>query len=751
MDTTSITVSFIVAIFGVAYPILFQVVSRLDEKYSSILILDLFNKEKEGRYFKITLVIALISIFIYILKLSPLIDFGRLYFLINNSALILLTISTILLIFSFFHFVSKILVYYTPTRFIKYLIKRHEDKENNYEYFKAISDILYSSIKEQNVTITRTISDFLYTAFQKEREKHVNEPVEYPISFYEVVYKAIDELAILKSKKFTFLEYRTIGGLWFFGELGNTKISEKTFTWIWRNLSLAIRYNNDDMIMYYWENAHEYFTYQLKQIFPEYSDDNFEVTNKEEIEMRKKERERFLEFHYAFGGLLLYAKMYNCISRIFNYTNSIPPKYELLPDTLGEIFKRYIEFGDPHERKYPWISSTYYFPKLEGLNADYEIKKWITEYIGLLFIRQYSIWPHLITMKPLELPEIPTKQSEKKIWIDGIDHFKNIIERILLNKELLEITKLDFITDKWLKEQQKPKPVDLIILYKKQIEANYEKTEIEQKISKTKVEEFENTSKKIIKDTINLYTPIFNKQFTIDEISSWYIYGGRTLMDKSAFSDDAGSHYLNYDSIFSEHISDKFKTGISETFFYTKSKTYLLEGKNLFPAIERLNITNEYVIISFAINIDWLIHSFSIEGLSQNSYKNIKIFNFPTSNYHLVGQSFFILKEKDLPNIIYHEIDKEERDKYSLKEIDNEIKLYSSIINLQENEKILNELSPHNKDKDLRKFVLICLSLKTEIKWKNNIDNIMIKLYTKYRERGIPDNLEDVKKILKST
>jgi len=41
-------------------------------------------------------------------------------------------------------------------------------------------------------------------------------------------------------------------------------------------------------------------------------------------------------------------------------------------------------------------------------------------------------------MKPLELPEIPTKQSEKKIWIDGIDHFKNIIERILLNKELLE-------------------------------------------------------------------------------------------------------------------------------------------------------------------------------------------------------------------------------------------------------------------------------------------------------------------------
>jgi len=74
MDTAAITVSFIVTILGIAYPILFQVVSRLDEKYSSMLILELFSKEKERKVFKIALITSLIAILIYILKLPPFIE-----------------------------------------------------------------------------------------------------------------------------------------------------------------------------------------------------------------------------------------------------------------------------------------------------------------------------------------------------------------------------------------------------------------------------------------------------------------------------------------------------------------------------------------------------------------------------------------------------------------------------------------------------------------------------------------------------
>ncbi|MBD3228241.1 MAG: hypothetical protein GF329_08625 [Candidatus Lokiarchaeota archaeon] len=749
MDTASICISFIVAIFGIAYPILLQVISKLDERYSSIIILELFNKEKVRKFFHFSLILSLSSILIYILKLPNPFDFGKLNLLINNSALIFLVTSTGTLVISFLYFVDKILIYYTPSQFLKYLIKQHNNSSNNnYTNFKAISDILIFSIKEQNETIANTISDFMYLAFKNYREKNEGQPVEYPSCYYEVVYKATEELASFKNKKLVFLEYKTVGGTWLLGELGTHKISETTYYWLWRNLLLAMKYERDDLIIYFWENANSYVFYQLGEIYAEYSSDHqFTIINNKEIEEINKDKERFLEFHYALGGLLLYKKRYSCINRIFNYTMSIPPKYELLPETMGEIFKRFIEFMDTHERKYTSISSNYSFPDMEGLNADYSVKNWIIRYIGVLFIRQYSIQPHLITMKPLELPNLPKTQSEKRIWLNNIDHFKFIIKDTLRNKGLLKTTKLDFISDDWLKKHEKPKPNDLLELYKNQIEQDFEKIKIEQKISGIKQQQFEESSKQIIIKAIELYNPIINPSLFTKDFNNWFIYGVRTVMDKTAFVDDQETSYLNYDSILAEKVSSNFMLGISETFFYTKSNSYLLKGNEIFQAIDKMNIDDNYIIINFRQNIDWYKNYYKVEGLNQNSYKGIEIFNCSVSNYELVGQSFFILKKSDLPNILYLDIDDKEIQKYSLKLIDENFKIYSSIIDLNSENEILEELISSHSDKELRKYVLINLLIKTEIRWKKNVKSIMLKLFSEHRDRGLPNRKKDINKL----
>jgi hypothetical protein len=71
MDNVSICVAFIAAILGIAYPILLEVVSRLDEKYSSLVVLDMFGKEKEKRFFSISLIASLGILLLYVLKLPP--------------------------------------------------------------------------------------------------------------------------------------------------------------------------------------------------------------------------------------------------------------------------------------------------------------------------------------------------------------------------------------------------------------------------------------------------------------------------------------------------------------------------------------------------------------------------------------------------------------------------------------------------------------------------------------------------------
>jgi hypothetical protein len=52
MNSIEICVPFVVAILGVAYPILLQVISKLDEKYNSNLIVNFFKEEIEYKWFK---------------------------------------------------------------------------------------------------------------------------------------------------------------------------------------------------------------------------------------------------------------------------------------------------------------------------------------------------------------------------------------------------------------------------------------------------------------------------------------------------------------------------------------------------------------------------------------------------------------------------------------------------------------------------------------------------------------------------
>jgi hypothetical protein len=749
MNSVSICISFIVALLGVAYPIMFQVISSLDEKYSSQNILELFNKEKERKLFLFFLVISLISILLWALNIPPLFTLGRFNMLIENSAFILLSISTLGLVASFIFLVEKIMIYYTPTRFIKYLIKKDESnrKQNNYNFFKAISDILYYSIKKQNETLAKTISDFMYKAFQNFRNINVGKPIEYPSSFYEVVYKSIEELGSQESKKLIFLTYRTAGAIWLFGELKDNKISEITYNWIWRNLLLSVSFKKDDMIMHYWKNAHQFFTHKLHRKQIEYSK-KYKIKNEVDIKERDDERKRFLELHYALGGLLLYEKRYECLGRIFKYTTSIPPRYELLPNTMNEIFNVFIQFRDPDEMKFAWISSQYSFPNVEGLNADSIIKRWINEYIAVLFLRQYSIQPYLITMKPLELPLIPKEQSKKRDLIENIDFFATLIVRVMENKELLDKINLNFLTDDWFLKTKKIKPLDFINQYKSKLEEAYELTKIEQEISESKQKLLEESSKKVIKNTISLYSIIKNSISINEEYNNWFIHGERAVVDKSAFTDNQDSHHMNFDSFLAEHISTKFQTGISETFYFTKSVKYLLEPKDVFSAIDNLKINSqEHVIISFGNNISYLKDLLSLNSLSDDEYNGIKIINFSHCNFSLVGESFFIIKSIDLPNIIHHSIEQSEIEKYSLSLIDDSIKLYSSVNNLNKDQNLQEELLQSHPDKDLNKSVLVNISMLTEIRWKKNISNVMIQSHSPYSERGIPNSLKDVKEL----
>lgn len=739
-------INIIIALLGLAYPILLQVIERLDEKYESENIGTLFKTECEWKAFRYSMVASLLSVFFWSLNLEPLIEIDGLNFLIENSATLLVVLNATILVISFFFFVVKVLKYFTSYSIIPYLIKRHNKSNSGIKYFPALADLLLLSIRKQQTKLSRSLSDFFYTAFRNVREQPNNTPVEYPVQYYDIVYKAIEELAILKEKRNYLLEHRTSGAIWLLGEMQGKEISEKTYLWLWRNILIAVRYNQDDLIVNHWETCHQYYCYSLPYIHEEYDNTtiSFQVSNQIEVDKRLSERRKFVEFHFVLGGLLTYKNRYACIKRLFSYTQSQPPKYELLPESMQEIFNFYFEVRDPYDRNYTWISQQYPFPDLSGISADGVIKKWIMSYMAILFLRQYSILPYLITKKPLEYPTIPATQGEIKNWIDGIDFFKNLLIEHLGNEELLKALNLEFITQEWCEDNDKPYPTIFIDTLKSSLEKVYENNALTLPLSKDKINKFKNSSKAIMESAFNSLKPINNSESILDnESDKWYVNGQRMLQSKDAFSYNPEVHHIEFDSFLGSVAAKSLKYGLSEIFLRKNSKTYLLKPEDLFKAIDHLKVDESYVIINFGINLEHFINHLKVPKLSEEKYKKIKIHSFIGS--HIVRDSLFIIKISDLPNITSKSIEDAVINKYSLEKISDSLNLYTSVLDMHEvSEEVFKE-NEHNKSEDeIRKSVLLNIIFSIEFKWKRNITVIQLRQYSEFRQQGIANKLEEI-------
>ncbi|HEV8084765.1 MAG TPA: hypothetical protein VGP55_16275 [Chitinophagaceae bacterium] len=519
----------IAALLGIAYPILTEVIANLNEKYSSNLIVDLFLEERILRFFKRTLIATLILIAIYFLELKRFswFDLGRLNYLINDSASYLTLIATTFLVIFFFILIDKVLIFYRPNAYTNYLKNQHtlsNQKESGDKYFSALSDLLIYSIRIRNEKIATTISDFHYFAFKKFRDDTLESGVEYPAAYYDIIYRAIEELAVISTKRLAFIQVRTAGAIWLLGELRDSKISELTYSHLWRNSRLSLDYKRDDFLLDYWQTAHQHFNYLLRDIEKQYNNRG-EVINLPLIEKRQNERNRFLEFNIFWGALLLYEKRYDCLKEIFWYSNSKPPSYELLPSKMNDIFYNLFNFTDEYSDFGSHISWKYSFPKMRGMDSDDKIFDSIFHYFAVLFLRQYSIVAHYVYMKPLALPNLPDANSDKKRWLDNLPYFKKIVTETLANRYLLKKVKLDFLVDDYYKTNSLKSPLEIIEDLITDLNASLENAEINQKISADKVNQFYLSTKAILSETLKLYNGLRNAKPIKTDSKSLYIIG----------------------------------------------------------------------------------------------------------------------------------------------------------------------------------------------------------------------------------
>jgi len=721
------------SLLGLAYPLLLQSIQRLDEKYQSDVVLKHFLKEDANWRFVISLKTCLI---VALLSLLGKLNLSRpeylnlgipLNFLIDNSnekIVFVFLFTTTVLVYFFFVLVKKILVYNQPLEFIQYIIRRDEPFKDDSLILRIIIDLHSYSIKS-DPKIYGVIHEYSYILKRKIDAELVEKNYYY---FNLLVFNNIKEISISSGEK---LESDIIPlGLDLLIFNIEKEITENEFRWVWKCLTLFIKHNKTDMIIdSYWKKFFNLIS-TLK-----YHPNNDQVNH--------SVIDGILEFQYKLGGLLIYEKNYNCISRMFRFTNSDPAKYELLPQTMSEIFTYYFNFNHPFNNKYAFIAQEFPFPMMEGLNADYEVKNWINKFIALLFLRQWTVTSFYYFNDPLADPNLPSIQQDKENWIKRLDYFRKTVNEIMQNALLLKEVGFEELNNPdWYQTNGKIYPLKFIDDLIGKIKVSLEQTAINQLISETKRGLFNNSTKEILNITFAAYQKIENVKPIENNFKNVFFNDGYiiSILEKNVFDDNHNVAY--FDSVYGNEISRLFQIAVSECFFMNKTDKFLFKSENISAAFDNLNLKKDkHIIVGFALNE---LSLSNVKGLTAKKYKEIDFISFNTAN-PLTRDCFFILDKNDLPYIKYNDLT-EGQIPYNLNQIDETYHIYTDLIDLNNNTELLEKYKDSHPDKDLRKYLLLLIWTSAEFRFRKNMQMICIQMHSDFEERGIINDLDDLKK-----
>ena len=735
-DIVDICVPLIAVLLGTAYPIILNNISNIGEKYKAKYLLALFNYErfqkKRGKfnsnYFEYLLYISLFLLLFLILELKPL--FGWNNWFINNSAKLSVVISTISLIIVFILWLKEVIIYTGDiTNLFKYLTKEyHKESETDRKQYilMSINEITINAVEKNDKRIEEDILNFyteLRTKLRKEykdnlidKDKSNKEGVLYPFYYHEFIRELIKVFIEGSDDNFISLQHHITNGSFLIpNDFQYIKISEDTYNNLWYNITL-IR-NNTDFISKFWAHSNQYFWMGLKEIVL-----NFDKSNEKKFIEREEERKRFLEFHYAVGGLLLYSKNYESLKYIFSYSQQSPPDYKLLPYDMKELFE-WIEFFRNEYKQIPKFFigyDRYRFPNLDSVGTNKQVVFWICRYLCVLFIRQYKLLKTLYYSNTTNQPylnDLPLMELYN--WKESITYFKFCLNKVLEDKEALEQLEL------WNTYELKYSEIDKFIIELEQsIDEHISDRKERAELSQKKIEQFYASSKEILGNCLEEYLPINNPE-DFDTDFKVTFSGESVLFNKSCFVDD-DIPCMDYDSNLANIISRySIKKYIPNSFL--KGIGRIINDKE-----------EDIVIIIFNAGDD------TSQKLSNSQYKE-KVISLPATD---LRNTIFILEKSNLPKIEKSDISEEVKQELQVKKISDKWNIYGTIIdiNLPKNEAIkekwIDDINYYQKENKLQ--ILLGLLFVGHIKFKSDRKIIQININNEFEELGTENKLSDL-------
>lgn len=453
-----ITLAFIAAILGIAFPIIIQTISGIDAKYGSTRLVRRIERSWKYKFLYSMLIVAVITRLYYCFAPPRTIDYGNLNPFIEKSAILLCIAATCLLIVSLFCFISEIRTFYKPFKLLE-SIKKDIKSYSKSEKISISDDMgaksitsketpdktLFWDLEDLSIYIVNTKNEnTVYQLFLSMHEiaeivkrQDNNKYANFPYLFYNLIYSINHAICQQKRQFCSILNNNPTSILT--DSINLSRISQNTYLYIWLCLGEQLFYKRTDLIFQYWTYAYQHYTLILKRRLYEGETLNegikkyVHTVTAEDVKNRENDKAKFRLFNVALCSHLLYKKQYALLTNILQYRNAtIPISEPLLPDSYPEIIDMHIEVSRIKNTMPLLLTQQFSFIDMQqGAYNDYLIKSWIDKFLFVLMLWTEVANQDSNNAYKLDMPNIPKTIADNQVMQRSITNILIIANDVI--------------------------------------------------------------------------------------------------------------------------------------------------------------------------------------------------------------------------------------------------------------------------------------------------------------------------------
>ena len=544
------------------------------------------------------------------------------------------------------------------------------EKDNS--YLLEIFDIAKYAVSIEDEKVYRRAKDMLLEELYAYIQEQLNskETKKRGICFTEVQIDLMKQVLNMtcKSDNNFFSHDSFLINIWFF-PTQYVPISEDTWQIIWYFVTQVVDAGNAEWFLSYWTFAEQFYRFYLE--------DRYDIDASV-----SKQKSIFKQFHLALGAYLWHKGKYNLLKQILYFTQTLPPSYPLMDNTLIEIFNDIKRIYDLKE--YPLELTKRYMMSgmVNDVHSDVYIARMFNSYFALLMLRLKDMDYNVSYCDSQSFPLIDPDSSIQGLN-EQIKH-ADILLYFLNDKDFTNKSqKIGYNSD----DSQKSK--DLLEGYKSEVEKA-----IKEKVENPKPDPQKiNYIKQQLLEEINnqkLYLPIEqDSKLGNINVSRESFY---TIQSLEVPKEDIAKYMDRISANMEEALVSSLLIQEQQQYnrFFLLNKPvikYTVRFKDLMVALERLKVNDKHIILSMGVYLGTFIDLYGEHPLfsfsaGTGSFNQADIRSIPSSM-----RVFVIMLEEVLPYVEHTEMDSKESN--GLKCIDTDSWLYSNIDTLTAKNNVL--------------------------------------------------------------